>query len=215
MDTNGGIDMLKKRLSETFNMEITLNSFTYKVSKGQMATIIGSDLKSAIINLLIGGHSDNLINISINGKSINNYTIKELRRLILYIPKEPYIFDGTIMENIKNGRRNVSEKEIVAASRAANVLKFILDLPSGYNTIIGEAGVRLSEEQRQKISIVRAILAKSPILLLEDAISALDIKSQKQVIQGMKALVDNKIILIMDDSIDKADIYEIRSNGYV
>ena len=209
------IDILKEKMSVTFHMEITLNNFNYKVSKGQMATIIVPDGINAIINLLMGSYSENLINISINGKLISNYTIKELRKLVLYIPKEPYIFDGTIMENIKNGRTNVSEREIVAASRAANALKFILNLPKGYNTIIGEKGVKLSAGQRQRIAIVRAILAKVPILLLDDATSALSIEIENQVKQEMKALAKNKIILIMDSSIDNPDICEIRSNKCV
>jgi len=209
------IDILKEKMSVTFHMEITLNNFNYKVSKGQMATIIVPDGINAIINLLMGSYSENLINISINGKLISNYTIKELRKLVLYIPKEPYIFDGTIMENIKNGRTNVSEREIVAASRAANALKFILNLPKGYNTIIGEKGVKLSSGQRQRIAMVRAILAKVPILLLDDATSALGIEIENQVKQEMKALAKNKIILIIDSSSGKSDIYEVRSNVYV
>ena len=206
------IDMLKEKISTNFNVEITLNNFNCKVLKGQMATIIVPGGKNAIIKLLMENYSDNSINIRINGKLISNYTIKELRKLVLYLPKEPYIFDGTIMENIKNGRINVSEREIVAASRAANALKFILDQPKGYNTIIGEKGVRLSAEQRQQIAIVRAILTKAPILLLDDATSVLGIEIENQVKQGMKALVKDKVILIMDSSSDNLDVYEIKSD---
>lgn len=201
-----------REISKTLNIVITLNNFNYKVTKGQIVTLRVPSVKSAIIKLFMGDYPTNLINISINGKPISNYTLDELRKLILYLPKETDIFHGTIMEIIKNGRIDLSEREIVEASRAANALKFILDLPRGYNTIIGEGGARLSEGQGQKIAIVRAILAKAPILLLDNVTSALDIKSEKQFQEGLKTLVKDKFIIVVDSSIDKLDIYEIRSN---
>jgi ABC-type multidrug transport system fused ATPase/permease subunit len=201
-----------REISKTLNIVITLNNFNYKVTKGQIVTLRVPSVKSAIIKLFMGDYPTNLINISINGKQISNYTLDELRKLILYLPKETDIFHGTIMEIIKNGRIDLSEREIVEASRAANALKFILDLPRGYNTIIGEGGARLSEGQGQKIAIVRAILAKAPILLLDNITSALDIKSEKQFQEGLKTLVKDKFIIVVDSSIDKLDIYEIRSN---
>lgn len=202
-----------REISKTLNMVITLNNFNYKVPKGKIVTIRVPYGKSAIIKqLLMEVNCTNLINIRINGKPISNYNFNEQRKLMLYLPKETYIFNGTIMENIKNGRIYVSEREIVEASRAANALNFILDLPRGYNTIIGEGGVILSEGQKQRIAIVRAILAKAPILILDNAISAVDIENEKQVKQGLKALVKDKFIIFVDSSIDNLDVYETRSN---
>ena len=207
--------MFKRRreIWKTLNIEITLNNHNYKVPKGQIVTLKVPNGKSVIIKqLFMEAYPTNLIKISINRKPISNYTLNELKKLIVYLSKETGIFHGTIMENIKNGRVSVSEREIVEASRAANALKFILDLPRGYNTILGEGGAILSEGQRQRIAIVRAILSKAPILILDNATSAVDIESEKQVQQGLKALVKNKFIIVVDPSIDNQDIYDIRSN---
>jgi ABC-type multidrug transport system fused ATPase/permease subunit len=128
---------------------------------------------------------------------MNQYTLEELREQIAYVPQLPYLFSGTIAENIGYGKPGATQAEIEAAARAAYAHEFISQLPQGYETLVGERGSHLSGGERQRIAIARAILRDAPILLLDEATSSLDTESEEQVQLALKQLMQNRTTLVI------------------
>ena len=124
--------------------------------------------------------------IYIDGQDIRDVTQKSLREAIAYVPQESSLFHRSIFENIAYGKTDATREEVIKAAKLANADEFIRDLPEGYNTLVGERGVKLSGGQRQRVAIARAILKNAPILVLDEATSALDSESES-LIQGALA----------------------------
>ncbi|MDE6984115.1 MAG: ATP-binding cassette domain-containing protein, partial [Lachnospiraceae bacterium] len=129
--------------------------------------------------------------------SVRDMSNRQLRELFAYVPQEPYLFEASILENIRMGRLDASVEEIVEAAKVANAHMFILELENGYNTQVGERGSRLSGGQRQRIAIARAILKGAPILLLDEATSALDGESERLVNDAVRSLRGTRTILMI------------------
>jgi ABC-type multidrug transport system fused ATPase/permease subunit len=119
-------------------------------------------------------------------------TLEQLRERIAYVSQHVYLFDGTIEENIRYGRLDASDEEVKEAARAANAHEFILEQPDGYQTIVGERGMKLSGGQRQRIAIARALLRNAPVLLLDEATSSLDSRSEQLVQQALDTLMKGR-----------------------
>ena len=134
--------------------------------------------------------------IKIHQKS-SKITQNDLRLSISYVPQEPLLFHRSISENIAYGNPNASLTEIVAAAKAANAHDFIMRLPDGYDTPVGERGVRLSGGERQRVSIARAILRDPRVLILDEATSALDTESEYHVQQALEELMHNRTTVII------------------
>lgn len=128
---------------------------------------------------------------------MGSMTNRELREHFAYVPQEPYLFEGSVRENIRMGKLDASEEEIVRAARMANAHEFIRKLEKGYDTQVGERGNRLSGGQRQRIAIARAILKGAPILLMDEATSALDNESERLVNCAMRRLHGHQTILMI------------------
>src|SRR5207249_11216136 len=126
--------------------------------------------------------------VRVDGLDVRDATLESLRRQIGIVPQDPHLFAGTVRENILYGRLGASEAEVLAAAKAANAHGFISELPAGYDTVIGERGVRLSGGQRQRISIARAILRDPRILILDEATSSLDTESEALVQDALQRL---------------------------
>ncbi len=135
--------------------------------------------------------------ITLGGVDITQADIGQLRSAIGIVPQETVIFAGNVMENIRLGKLDATESEIRLAAQAAAADEFIQRLPDGYNTFLGERGVRLSGGQRQRIAIARAILKNPPVLLLDEATSALDAESEKLVQEAMEQLMKNRTTLVI------------------
>ena len=120
-----------------------------------------------------------------------------LRNRFAYVEQESMIFGGTVADNVRFGRRDASEAEVLAASKAALVDDFVAQLPDGYNTVVGERGVMLSGGQKQRIAIARALLKDAPILLLDEATSALDAQSEMLVQKALDTLMDGRTTLVI------------------
>ena len=134
---------------------------------------------STILNLIPRFYEACEGEIQIAGENIKNFTLHSLRQKMALVSQEIALFDDTILNNIKYGDQNASEEQVIQAAKAAAAHEFIEALPEGYETVIGEQGVKLSGGQRQRLSIARAILKDAPILLLDEATSALDVISEK------------------------------------
>lgn len=188
-----------------------LDNFSMEVEKGSVVAVVGESGcgKSTLIKLLLGFYPIEKGNISVDGKQYHELTLKEIREKISYVPQEPYLYETTIAENISYGKYGASRDEIIAAAKAANAHDFIIKLPNGYDTILGERGNTLSGGEKQRIAIARAIIRNAPIIILDEATSALDNESESLVQEAIKALKGGRTILTIahrPSSIAAADV---------
>jgi len=135
--------------------------------------------------------------VRVDGYGVRSVTQESLREQIALVPQECILFGGTIRENIRYGRLEATEEEVVAASRVANAHEFIMSLPAGYETVVGERGTKLSGGQRQRIAIARAILKDPRILLLDEATSSLDNESEALVQEALNRLMVGRTTVII------------------
>jgi ABC-type multidrug transport system fused ATPase/permease subunit len=163
--------------------KLVLEKFNLSIKEGETLAIIGESGsgKSSVAKLLLGFYKINAGGLSIGGKNLSDMTLSEMRDMIAYVPQDATLFNTTIMENMRYGREGATDEEIFAAARAANADGFIREQPQGYETLVGEGGIRLSGGQCQRIAIARAILKNAPILLLDEATSALDSESERLI----------------------------------
>ena len=171
-----------------------LDSLSFAVQPGQLAAFVGPSGggKSTIFRLLMGFYPVQDGAITVLDKQVHAYSLSELRDLIAYVPQDAFLYYGTVMENIRFGRPEATDEEVFSAAWAAYSHDFILALPHGYNTLVGERGARLSGGQRQRIAIARALLKNAPILLLDEATSALDSESESLVQQALNILMQRR-----------------------
>ena len=168
-----------------------LSHVSLEASPGQLVAFVGPSGagKSTIANLIPRFYEVNEGAIEIDGHDVRDVTLDSLREQIGIVPQETMLFSSSVRENIRYGRLDATDKEIEEAARAANAEEFILQLPEGYETKIGERGLNLSGGQRQRISIARAILKNPRILILDEATSALDTESEKIVQAALDKLM--------------------------
>lgn len=176
-----------------------LDSFCMDVRRGECVAVTGASGcgKTTVSKLLLGLYPIERGALCINGKSVSEMTKEEWRSKIAYVPQEPYLFNGSIKENIRMGRLDATDAEIEEASRLANAHDFILHLENGYDTEAGERGNRLSGGQRQRIAIARAVLKRAPIMLMDEATSALDNESEQSVNDALKKLQRQMTIIMI------------------
>jgi subfamily B ATP-binding cassette protein MsbA len=174
--------------------------------------------KSTILNLIPRFFDIASGSIAIDGQDVRAVTIASLRGAIALVAQEVSLFDDTVRANIAYGRFGASAAEIEAAARAAAADAFIRELPQGYETVVGEHGVRLSGGQRQRIAIARAMLKNSPILLLDEATSALDSESERQVQRALSTLIRGRTTLVIAhrlSTIQSADLICVLDRGQI
>lgn len=176
-----------------------LEKVNFEVKSGQMIAFVGPSGagKSTIANLIPRFYDVTSGAIKIDGYDIRDVKIDSLREQIGIVPQETLLFSTTVMENIRYGRLNATDEEVIAAARAANAEKFILELPNGYETQIGERGLNLSGGQRQRMAIARAMLKNPQILILDEATSALDTESEKIVQSALDELMKGRTSFVI------------------
>lgn len=176
-----------------------LKGISFTVSKGEKVALVGPSGagKSTILQLLLRYYNLENGKIYIDHKSIHDLNLLDWRANIAVVPQEVLLFGGTIRENILYGKMDATDIEITDAAKKANALEFIEKFPDGFNTIVGERGVKLSGGQRQRIAIARAILKDPSILLLDEATSALDAESEKLVQSALDTLMEGRTTIII------------------
>ncbi len=176
-----------------------LEHFSMDIPRGSFVAVTGESGcgKSTLAKLLLGFYPPEKGQLWIDGKAYSELTLKEIRERISYVPQEPYLYETTIAENIAYGRYGAGPDEIVAAAKAANAHDFIMQLPEGYDTVLGERGNTLSGGEKQRIAIARAIIRNAPVILLDEATSALDNESETLVQDAIKALKGGRTILMI------------------
>lgn len=176
-----------------------LHDISFTAKAGEVTALVGSSGggKTTIINLIPRLYDVVSGNIHINGEEIEKFTLDSLRGHIALVSQDITIFDDTVIENIRYGKQGATDDEAIQAAKFAAADDFIREFPAGYQTVVGEAGVKLSGGQRQRIAIARAILRDAPILLLDEATSALDNESEKLVQNALQELEKGRTTIVI------------------
>lgn len=180
-------------------VEPVLHGLSFMVARGETVALVGpsGSGKSTTLSLLQRFYDVTGGAILVDGVDVRDARLRDLRQRFAYVEQEPTIFAGTIADNIRFGKPEASMAEVEAASRAALVHDFVVDLPAGYGTMVGERGVTLSGGQKQRLAIARAILKNAPILLLDEATSALDAQSERLVQVALERLMEGRTTLVI------------------
>ncbi|MGA0186769.1 MAG: ABC transporter ATP-binding protein, partial [Burkholderiaceae bacterium] len=171
----------------------------FEIPAGQTWALVGPSGvgKTPIFSLLLGFYQPSPGCLRFNGRPAQDWGDAAIREAIGWVPQDPVIFSDDAMGNIRYGRLDATDEEVMAAARAAHADEFIRALPSGYQTFLGERGLRLSGGQRQRIAIARAVLRNPPLLLLDEATSALDTVSERAVQQALERLLPGRTALVI------------------
>lgn len=177
--------------------ESVLKDINFEINSGEIIGIIGTtgSGKSTLVNLIPRLYDVTSGRILIDGRDIRDIDLKILRDAISMVPQDTILFSGTIKENICWGKEDATYEEIIESAKIAQAHEFIIRLPQGYDTVIGERGVTLSGGQKQRIAIARALIKKPKILILDDATSALDFATEQKIIHGLRVIIKNCITL--------------------
>ena len=198
--------------------EPTLSHITLDVPSGTTLAVIGrtGSGKSTLVNLLLHLYNVKKGMIAIDGKDINQISLKTLRENIAYVPQDNFLFSNTLKSNIAFGVNDEDMDAIIEATEAACIHDNIKDFPDGYDTIVGERGVTLSGGQKQRSSIARALLKNSPILILDDSLSAVDTDTEEHILQNLKKNRRGKTTILIAhriSTIQNADIILVLEDG--
>jgi ATP-binding cassette subfamily B protein len=179
--------------------QIALDHVDLTVAPGETIAVVGPSGagKSTLFQLLLRFYDPQSGRIDLDGVPIESLSLEALRQRIGIVPQDSTIFSSSAMDNIRYGRPDASDAQVIAAATAAHAHDFLTKLPEGYGTFLGERGVRLSGGQRQRISIARAILKNAPLLLLDEATSALDTESERAVQAALEAAMKDRTTLVI------------------
>jgi ATP-binding cassette, subfamily B, bacterial len=201
-------------------LHAALRDFSLHVAPGETVALVGPSGagKSTVFHLLLRFYDAQSGRVAIDGVPVQELALHELRGRIGIVPQDSVVFSTSAMENIRYGRPEASDEEVIAAARAAFAHDFISALPEGYGTFLGERGVRLSGGQRQRISIARAMLKNPPLLLLDEATSALDAESERMVQAALEAAMKDRTTVVIAHrlaTVQRADRIVVMDHGAI
>ncbi|ELC0656975.1 ATP-binding cassette domain-containing protein [Vibrio fluvialis] len=195
----------------------SLSNISLQVGENRVLGIAGATGagKSTLLHLLMRYWEAEQGSIEVSGIPIQSIPLPALRNLYAYVPQDAFLFSMSIMENIRIGRSQASDEDVHQAAKLAAIHDDILQFPEGYQTLVGERGVTLSGGQRQRISIARALISQAPILVLDDALSAVDIKTEKVIIEHLQQRREQTLIVVSHrlSAIERADEIVVLAHG--
>ncbi|NEQ09865.1 MAG: ABC transporter ATP-binding protein [Moorea sp. SIO4E2] len=193
------IEFKSVSLSYTNDDNLALNNLTFTLPRHQVTALVGESGagKSSIIDLFIGLYQPTAGHILVNGRPLADYCLEDWRQQIGVVSQDTFIFNDSILENLRYGRPSASLDEVVEAAKAAQAHKFILALPDGYETVVGERGYKLSGGQRQRLALARALIKQPEILILDEATSALDSESEKLIQQALEQFQKERTVIVV------------------
>ncbi len=218
-EVNGFVEISDVTFGYTPEKDV-LKNISSKVKKGQKIAFVGSTGagKTTITNLVNRFYDIEKGSISIDGKNIKDYSKPSIRQNIAMVLQDTYLFTGTVRENIRYGRLDATDEEVVEAAKTASAHSFIMRLPKGYDTELKGDGSNLSQGQRQLLNIARAAISKAPILILDEATSSVDTRTEKHIEHGMERLMKDRTTFIIAhrlSTIRNADIIAVLENGEI
>lgn len=175
------------------------DNLTFTAAAGERLGLVGSSGggKSSIVRLLLRFYDPDQGRILLGGHDLRSLSFAQIRSLISVVNQDTFLFHGTVEENIRLGKPGASQEEMEDAARAANIHEFVLSLPQGYQTVIGEKGIKLSGGQRQRLAIARALLRDTPILVLDEALSAVDAENEAVIQEALDRLMRGRTTIIL------------------
>jgi ATP-binding cassette subfamily B protein/subfamily B ATP-binding cassette protein MsbA len=215
-----GEDLHSKVPAEAGTPNIVLRGISLHAEPGEMMALVGPTGagKSTVVNLLPAFYELTSGRILIDGQDAAGVTLESLRAHISVVSQEPFLFNGTIRENILYGKLEATEAELLTASHAANCHEFIARLPQGYDTRVGERGVKLSVGEKQRVSIARALLKNAPILILDEATASVDTATERLIQEALERLMANRTSFVIAhrlSTIRKADQILVLRQGQI
>jgi ATP-binding cassette subfamily B protein len=214
-------EVVYENVSFAYNPErVVLRNISLRAEPGQMIALAGPTGagKSTLVNLLPAFYEATAGRITIDGQDLSGISLESLRQQISVVSQEAFLFNGTIRENILYGRLDATEAELNTASRAANCHEFILRLPNGFDSRVGERGVKLSVGEKQRVSIARALLKNAPILILDEATASVDTATEKLIQEALERLMANRTSFVIAhrlSTIRKADQIFVMQHGLI
>ena len=216
----GEVEIENVSFSYSHDSDPVLKNISISAKQGETVALVGKSGsgKSTIVNLLNRFYDDYEGRIRIDGYDIKKIKLTDLRNSISYVSQDPTLFNDTVKNNIAYGLNEVTDSEVFQAAREANAYEFIMNLPEGFNTIIGDKGTTLSGGEKQRVAIARALLKKSSILIFDEATSALDNESEKEIQAAIEKASQNKTTFIIAhrlSTVEKADKICVLENGEI
>jgi hypothetical protein len=198
-DVKGAIEYCDVGFKYNKTNDYVLKDINLKINPGEYVALVGTSGagKTTICSLLPRFYEVSEGKILIDGHNIKDIKLNSLRQNIGIVQQDVYLFAGTILDNIRYGRFDATDEEVIEAAKKANAHDFIMELPDGYNTDCGQRGVKLSGGQKQRLSIARVFLKNPPILIFDEATSALDNESERIVQESLESLAKNRTTLVI------------------
>ena len=195
----GNVEFRDVRFKYREDHDYVLKNISLDIKVGEYIALVGSSGvgKTTLCSLIPRFYKVNEGKILLDGKNIRDISLRSLRRNIGIVQQDVYLFAGTVSDNIRYGKLDASKEEIIDAAKKANANDFIMELPNGYDTDIGQRGVKLSGGQKQRLSIARVFLKNPPVIIFDEATSALDNESEKAVKDSLEKLTDNRTTLVI------------------
>ncbi len=197
-----------------------LKNISLHAKPGEMIALVGPTGagKSTLVNLLPAFYEISSGHVTIDGQSVGDTSLASLRQHIAIVSQEPFLFNGTIRENIQYGKLDAIEDELIAAAKAANCHEFITALPEGYDARVGERGVKLSVGEKQRVSVARALLADAPLLILDEATASVDTATERLIQEALEHLMEGRTSFVIAhrlSTIRKANQILVLKNGEI
>jgi ATP-binding cassette subfamily B protein/subfamily B ATP-binding cassette protein MsbA len=197
-----------------------LKNISLHAKRGEMIALVGPTGagKSTLVNLLPAFYEISSGRVTIDGQSVADTSLASLRQHIAIVSQEPFLFNGTIRENIQYGKLDATEDELIASAKAANCHDFITALPEGYDARVGERGVKLSVGEKQRVSVARALLADAPLLILDEATASVDTATERLIQEALEHLMEGRTSFVIAhrlSTIRKADQILVLKNGEI
>jgi ATP-binding cassette, subfamily B, bacterial len=199
----GHVEFDSVRFSYPGNKRQALSDVTFEVGPGEVLALVGpsGSGKSTITKLLLRFYDPDAGAVRLDGHDLRELTLHSLRENVAVLLQETLVFAGTVRENIAYGKLEASEEEIIAAAKAADAHRFVEALPEGYDTVVGQKGRLLSEGQRQRIAIARAMIRDAPILVLDEPTTGLDARSSENVMVPLQRLMEGRTTIIISHNL--------------
>ena len=200
--------------------ENVLSDISWSCKPGQMVALVGPTGigKTTMTQLISRFYDPQEGRVLIDGKDIKHVTVESLRKNISPVLQDTFLFNGTVEENIAYARPDATHEEIVEAAKAANIHKDIMEMPDGYDTRVGERGLRLSGGEKQRVAIARAILRKSPIIILDEATASVDVETERQIQEAVATITGKSTIVAIAhrlSTVRNADLILVISEGKI